>query len=227
MKPSASGLYLLQNSAAHGRLPSVDRPALLDNDAAFGCFVRFCPLAQTIWTLNMQSFHAQHDNGVPTLHVMPSSVKNVSCDSCFFDKAIAIPRNTLACAKPPHPLMNMSSEIWGTVNMPFPHGLRYCVLVIDHHTNFRWVRFLESKDDTCSELDEPILLEVRYLHARFQYASSAIAAVLKFDSYSVFEAKATRHICGRLGVGVQFSPPYAHHMLGKAERPWRPECLHR
>jgi hypothetical protein len=24
-----------------------------------------------------------------------------------------------------------------------------------------------------------------------------------------------------LGVGVQFSAPYAHHMLGKAERPWR------
>jgi hypothetical protein len=25
----------------------------------------------------------------------------------------------------------------------------------------------------------------------------------------------------RLGVGVQFSAPFAHHMLGKAERPWR------
>jgi hypothetical protein len=24
-----------------------------------------------------------------------------------------------------------------------------------------------------------------------------------------------------MGVGVQFSAPYAHHMLGKAERPWR------
>jgi hypothetical protein len=142
-------------------------------------------------------------SGVPTSLVMPSSVKNVSCDSFLFDKAIAVPRNTLACAKPPHPLMNMSSEIWGTVNMPSPHGLRYCLLVIDHHTNFMWVRFPKSKDDTCSELDEPILLEVRYLHARFQYASSAIAPVLKFDSYSVFEAKATRHMCGRLGVGAQ------------------------
>jgi hypothetical protein len=28
-------------------------------------------------------------------------------------------------------------------------------------------------------------------------------------------------MCARLGVGVQFSAPYAHHMLGKAERPWR------
>jgi hypothetical protein len=28
-------------------------------------------------------------------------------------------------------------------------------------------------------------------------------------------------MCAHLGVGVQFSVPYAHHMLGKAERPWR------
>jgi hypothetical protein len=36
-----------------------------------------------------------------------------------------------------------------------------------------------------------------------------------------YEATATRQMCGRLGVGIQFSTPYAHHMLGKAERPWR------
>jgi hypothetical protein len=28
-------------------------------------------------------------------------------------------------------------------------------------------------------------------------------------------------MCAHLGVGFQFSAPYAHHMLGKAERPWR------
>jgi hypothetical protein len=44
---------------------------------------------------------------------------------------------------------------------------------------------------------------------------------MKFDSDYVFEAAVTRHVCARLGVGVHFSPPYAHHMLGKAERPWR------
>jgi lipid-A-disaccharide synthase-like uncharacterized protein len=27
------------------------------------------------------------------------------------------------------------------------------VLVIDHHTNYMWVRFLKSKDDTRSELE--------------------------------------------------------------------------
>jgi hypothetical protein len=109
--------------------------------------------------------------------------------------------------------------MWGLVNVPSAHGLRYCLLVIDHHTNFMWVRFLESKDDNCSEL-ESILLEVRHLHARFHSLYGAFALVSKLDSDSVFEA--TRQMCGRLGVGVQFSSPYhAHHMLGKAERPWR------
>jgi hypothetical protein len=28
-------------------------------------------------------------------------------------------------------------------------------------------------------------------------------------------------MCSRIGVGVQLSSPYAHHMLGKAKRPWR------
>jgi hypothetical protein len=28
-------------------------------------------------------------------------------------------------------------------------------------------------------------------------------------------------MCTRLGLSTQLSAPYAHHMLGKAERPWR------
>jgi transposase InsO family protein len=32
-------------------------------------------------------------------------------------------------------------------------------------------------------------------------------------------AAATRQMCGRLGVEVHFTSPYAHHMLGKAEAP--------
>jgi hypothetical protein len=31
----------------------------------------------------------------------------------------------------------------------------------------------------------------------------------------VFEAAVARRMCAHLGVGVQFSAPYAHHMLGK------------
>jgi hypothetical protein len=125
----------------------------------------------------MQSLHAQHDDGVPIPHALPSSVKNVSCDSCLLSKASAAPRNTLACSKPPRPLLNLSSDIWGLVNVRSPHGLRYCMLVIDHHTNYMWVRFLKSKDDTCSDL-ESTLLEVRHLHARYYSAEGAFAPVL-------------------------------------------------
>jgi hypothetical protein len=84
-----------------------------------------------------------------------------------------------------------------------------------------WVRFLKSKDDACSER-ETILPEIQHLHVRHHSHSRVFAPVLKFDSDHVFEAPVTRQICARLSVGVQFSVPYAHHMLGKAERPWRP-----
>jgi transposase InsO family protein len=44
----------------------------------------------------------------------------------------------------------------------------------------------------------------------------------------VFEFADTQRMCAQLGVGTQFSAPYAHHMLGKAERPWRTlrDCAH-
>jgi hypothetical protein len=44
---------------------------------------------------------------------------------------------------------------------------------------------------------------------------------MKFDSDFVFEAAMTRHVCAKLGIGDHFSAPRAHHMLSKAERPWR------
>jgi hypothetical protein len=83
-----------------------------------------------------------------------------------------------------------------------------------------WVRFFKSKDDTCSEL-EFTMLEVRNWHARHHSLSGTFAPFIKLDSVSIFEAATTRQMCARMGVGVQFSAPYAHHMLGKAERPWR------
>jgi hypothetical protein len=83
-----------------------------------------------------------------------------------------------------------------------------------------WVRFLKSKDDACSEL-ESILMDIKHTHARHHSQSGAFAPVIKFDSDSVFEVAVTRQMCAHFGVGVQFSDPYAHHMFGKAERPWR------
>jgi hypothetical protein len=63
------------------------------------------------------------------------------------------------------------------------------------------------------------MLGVKDLHARHHSHSAAFAPVLKFDSDFVFEVAVTRQMCARLGVGVQFSAPYVHHMLGKYERP--------
>jgi hypothetical protein len=83
-----------------------------------------------------------------------------------------------------------------------------------------WVRFLKSKEDTCTKL-ESIMLELRHLHARHHSQFGAFAPVIKFDSDTVIEAAPTRQMCARMGVGAQSSAPYAHHMLGKAERPWR------
>jgi hypothetical protein len=59
------------------------------------------------------------------------------------------------------------------------------------------------------------------MHARCHSLSGAFAPILEFDSDSVVEAAVTRHMCAKLGVGVHFPAPHAHHMLGKAERPWR------
>jgi hypothetical protein len=98
-------------------------------------------------------------------------------------------------------VLNLSSNIRGHVNVPCFHGLRYCLLVIDHHTHYIWVRFLKSKDYTCTKL-ENIMLELRHLHARHHFQSGAFAPVIKVDSDSVFEAASTRHMCARMDVGV-------------------------
>jgi hypothetical protein len=83
-----------------------------------------------------------------------------------------------------------------------------------------WVRFLKSKDETCSK-EETILPNAQHTHARYHSEGHAFAPFLKFDSDSVFEAPDTKLMCARLGFSTQLFAPYAHHMLGKAERPWR------
>jgi hypothetical protein len=102
--------------------------------------------------------------------------------------------------------------------VPSPHGLRYCILVIDHHSHFIWVKFTETKDESCGLL-EAVLLEIKHLHAKHHATTSAFAPILDFDSDTVFDTAETLHLCARLGVGTQFSAPYAHKVMGKAERP--------
>jgi hypothetical protein len=117
-------------------------------------------------------------------------------------------------------LLQLSSDFFGSVDVPSPHGLRYCLLVIDHHTHIIWVHLLKSKDETYVHLDA-ILLEFKDIHATHIAPSFIFWPTKKFDSDSVFEAADTQRICAQLSVGTQISIPYAHHMLGKPECTWR------
>jgi hypothetical protein len=145
-----SGLYLLPHQPELPPSPSAEK--------ARDPFSRVALTAQSdlvLWHrrfghLNMQSLQAEHTHGVPTSPTLASYVKHISCDSCLLHKATTAPRNTAACAKPSRPLLNLSYDLWGPMNVPSPHGLRECLLVIDHHTHYMWVRFLKSKDDACS-----------------------------------------------------------------------------
>jgi hypothetical protein len=127
--------------------------------------------------LNMQSLHAKHTHGVPAIPALPSSLKNVSCDSCLLHKAITAPRKSTACTKPARPLTNLSLDTCGHVYVPSPHGLCYCMIVIDHHIHYMWVQFFKSKDDTSSEL-ECIMLEIGHMHARHLSSSGVVALSL-------------------------------------------------
>jgi hypothetical protein len=82
-----------------------------------------------------------------------------------------------------------------------------------------WVLFIETKDETCSQLEIIVLNAKNIRHARFHTAYGASAPVTMFDSDAVFEAASTQSICAQCGYTLRFSAPYTHHMLGKAERP--------
>jgi hypothetical protein len=77
---------------------------------------------------------------------MPSYVIDLSFDLCNLNKAASAPRNRIASHKHAAPLEKFSGDLWGHVYVPSLYGLRYCLLGIDHHTNYMWVRFMKSKD---------------------------------------------------------------------------------
>jgi hypothetical protein len=122
----------------------------------------------------MQSLRAQHSHNTPHVPVMPSFVNDLSCEFSNLNKAALAPQNRKASHKPAAPLQHFSCDLWGDVNVSSPYGLKYCLLVIDHHTNFTWVRFLKSKDETCAK-QETILLDARHTHARFHSQQRAFA----------------------------------------------------
>jgi hypothetical protein len=159
LEPSGNGMYLLPHQL---ELPPSPSPESSPDPGPRVALTAKCD--PVLWHrrfghLNMQSMQAQYTHGVPTSPTLASFVNNVSCDSCLHHKAIIAPRNTTTCTKPSRPMLNMSSDMWGPLNGPSPHGLRYCPLVIDHHTHCMWVRFIKPKDDTCSQL-ENVTLEI-------------------------------------------------------------------
>jgi hypothetical protein len=218
--PSGNGLYLLPRSHDCAGLPSHPVDSLRQKPLALTTECDAALWHSRMGHLNMQSLQAQHSHDTVSVPVMPSSVNDLSFESCSLSKAASAPQNRKASMNPAAPLQHLSCDLWGHVSVPSPYGVRYSPLVIDHHTNFMWVRFLKSKDETCANL-ETILQDARHTHARFHSHHQAFAPFLKFDSDSVFEAANTQLMCTRLGFSTQFSAPYAHHMLGKAERPWR------
>jgi hypothetical protein len=214
--PSGNGLYLLPRTHDSARLTSNKA----DNRSARSvALAAECDLAMwhsRMGHLNMSSLQAHHSNNTTSVTSMPSYVIDLSCDSCNLNKATSAPRNRTASQKHAAPLEKFSCDLWGPMHGPSPYGMRYCLLVIGHHTNFMWVCFLKLEDETCSKL-ETILLDARNTHAKCHLR--AFAPFIKFDSDSVFEAADTQLMCTRLGFSTQFSAPYAHHMLGKARRP--------
>jgi hypothetical protein len=120
------------------------------------------------------------------------------------NKAASAPQNRKASQKPAAPLQHMSCDLWGPVSVPSPYGPRYCLLVIDHHTNFMWVRFLKSKDETCAKL-ETILLDARHTHARFHSQQHAFAPFLKFDSEAANRLGGSKHASHVHEIRVQHS----------------------
>jgi hypothetical protein len=183
--PSGNGLYLLPRTHDSTGLPShkVDNRSGRSVTLAAECDPDLWH--SRIGNLNMQSLQAQHPNNTPSVPSMPSYIIDLSCASCNLNKATSAPRNRNASQKLAAPLEKSSCDLWGPMHVPSPYGLRYCLLVINHHTNFMRVRFMKAKDETCSKL-KTILLDARNTHARCHSYLYAFAPFRKFDSDSVF-----------------------------------------
>jgi hypothetical protein len=109
------------------------------------------PADATLWHnrlghIHMQGLEAQHNNGVAAVPHLGPGVRNISCNSCLLHKAQSAVRNKSPSVKLVSPLLQLSCDLWGPVNVPSPHGMRYCILVIDHHSHFMWVKFMRTKD---------------------------------------------------------------------------------
>jgi hypothetical protein len=145
LTPSGNGLYLLPRS--HDCAGLLSRP--IDNTTQKSiALAAECDAAlwhSRLGHLNMKSLQAQHSHNTPFVPVMPSFVMDLPCESCNLNKATSAPQNRTASHKPAAPHQHFSCDLWGQVHIPYAYGMRYCLLAIDHLTNFMWVRFLSPK----------------------------------------------------------------------------------
>jgi hypothetical protein len=125
LEPSGNSLYLLPYLPELPSSPSAEKEDDPNSRVALAAHCDPILRHRRFGHLNMQSMHAQHTHGIPTSPTLACLVKNVFGDSCLLHKASGAPRNTAACTKPSRPLLNLSSDLWGPVNVPSPHGLRY------------------------------------------------------------------------------------------------------
>jgi hypothetical protein len=135
--PSGNGLYLLPRTHNDAGLPSRNVDSRSGRSVALAVECDPALWHSRLGHLNMQSLQAQHSNNTTSVPSMPSYVTDLSCESCNMNKATSAPRYRTASQKHAPPLEKFSCDLWGHVHVPSPYGLRYCLLVIDHHTNFK------------------------------------------------------------------------------------------
>jgi hypothetical protein len=134
--PSGNGLYLLLRTNASAGMSSHGVDSRNGRSVALAAECDPALWHSRMGHLNMHSLQAQHSNNTPYVPSMPSYVIELSCESCNLNKATSAPQNRNATHKHAAPLQHFSCDLGGPVHVPSPYGLRYCLLVIDHHTNF-------------------------------------------------------------------------------------------
>jgi hypothetical protein len=94
--PSGNGLYLLQRSHDCAGLSSHNVDSLRLKPVALAAECDAASWHSRMGHLNMQRLHAKHSHNTVFVHVMPSSVNDLSYESCNLNKAACAPRNRKA-----------------------------------------------------------------------------------------------------------------------------------
>jgi hypothetical protein len=122
--PLGNGLYLLLRSHDCAGLSSHNVDSLKLKSVALAVECDAALWHSRMGHLNMHSHQAQHSHNTVSVNVMPSSVNDLSCESCNLNKAAFAPQNRKASQKPTAPIQHLSCDLLGHVSVPSPYGLR-------------------------------------------------------------------------------------------------------